>query len=416
MKKSLALLLTAIMVATVFTSCGGSENSGGSTASNDSGKVKEVSFWHYFSEPDGPIFEKYVAKYNAENKDGIKVNAEYVPREELLKQYSIGAVSGELPDMGMCDNPDHASYAAMGVLEDITDLYNEWDEANFLEGPLNSCTYEGRIYGLPQNSNCLALFYDVDMLEDANVKVPTTWTELEAACEKLTNPGKGIYGLAICAVGNEEGTFQFIPWLESAGSFDDLTSKGSVAALDFLSKLVSKGYMSKEVINWTQADVEKQFSSGSAAMMINGPWNLNSVTTNAPDKNFGVAKVPREDSGKNVSCLGGENFLICKGGDVESSWKFLTWFCGKETSESYTYEIKKFSPRSDIDIAAQYADDEKMALFADVLPTALPRGPHPKWPEISAAIYTAQQEALTGQKDAATAMADAQVKVDKLMK
>lgn len=47
----------------------------------------------------------------------------------------------------MVDNPDHASYASMGVFEDITDLYNSWDEADFMEGSINSCYYDDKLYG-----------------------------------------------------------------------------------------------------------------------------------------------------------------------------------------------------------------------------------------------------------------------------
>ena len=83
-----------------------------------------------------------------------------------MKQYTIGVVSGELPDCGMVDNPDHNSYASMGVFEDITDLYNSWDEAAFLEGSLNSCYYEDKLYGLPWGNNCLGLFYNKMCIRD----------------------------------------------------------------------------------------------------------------------------------------------------------------------------------------------------------------------------------------------------------
>ena len=66
---------------------------------------------------------------------------------------------------------------------------------------MSSCMdAEGRIYGLPNNSNCLALFYDKDALEAAGVAVPTNWTELKDAAKKLTDSSKGRYGLGISAV------------------------------------------------------------------------------------------------------------------------------------------------------------------------------------------------------------------------
>lgn len=414
MKKSIVTLFLVLILGTSVMFAGGSSEKSSAKDDSDKNQVKELSFWHYFIGSEGVIFEQYVDTFNKLNEGKIYINAEFVPREELMKQYTIGAVSGELPDMGMVDNPDHASYASMGILQDITDLYNSWDEANFLKGPLNSCMYDGKLYGIPQASNCLALYYDRDILEEYNLEIPKTWSELENASKILTDHSIGRYGFAISAIGNEEGTFQFIPFLESSGKFDELDSKGSIESLEFLTRMVNKGYMSKEIINWNQADAEKQFAAGSAAMMVNGPWNIASVNADAPDKNWGVALVPRADDGVNASSLGGENFVICKGADREACWEFLSWFGGKDISQQYNYDIKKFSPRADVDGSVVYAADPQMALFASVMPTAKPRGPHPRWPEISAAIYTAEQESLTGQKTPKQAMIDAQKKVDKI--
>ena len=59
-----------------------------------------------------------------------------------------------------------------------------------------------------------------------------------------------------------------------------------------------------------------------------------------------------------------------------------------------------------------FGNDEKNAIFAEIMPNAQSRGPSPDWPEISEAIYTAQQEVFTGQKDVETALNDAQAKID----
>lgn len=414
MKKIIQSILIAIALSSsLLFASGSTEKKSNSNITNESNPI-ELSFWHYLAGKRGDSFNKFIDEFNNTNTDNIYITSQFVPRAELMKQYTIGAVSGELPDMGMVDNPNHAAYSSMGIFDDITDLYNSWDEAAFLEGPLNSCKYEGKIYGVPYASNCLALFYDEDLLKKYNLTVPKNWSELEEACKILTDPAKGRYGLAICAIGNEEGTFQFIPFLESSGKFDELDSKESIKSLSFLTELINKGYISKEVINWTQADVEKQFAAGSAAMMINGPWNITNIESDNPSKNWNVALVPKEDNGKYASCLGGENLVICKGANKEASWKFLTWFLSKKVSQRYNYGIKTLSPRSDIDGNEMYKDDPKMALFASVMPSAKPRGPHPRWPEISAAIYTAEQEAFTNQKTPQQAMIDAQNKVNKI--
>ena len=430
MKRGLALLTVLAMTAGTLAGCGGSkdapaaeqpvqeeqaaEGAGTETAKEDNAGAEgktEITFWHYMSEDkEGKFVNEAVEEFN-NSQDEIYVNAQYLPREELMKQYTIGVVSGELPDCGMVDNPDHNSYASMGVFADITDLYNSWEEANFMEGSINSCYYDGKLYGLPWGNNCLGLFYNKEMLDAAGIAVPTTWTELEAACEKLTTDS--CKGLAISAIGNEEGTFQYMPWLlSSGGSVMDLTSDGSKESMTYLYNLIEKGHVSRECVNWTQADAEKQFAAGQAAMMINGPWQFSGLADDAPDLDYGVAKVPKADNGEYASVLGGENVAICAGANMEASWTFLTWITSKEKSQEICKSIGRFSPRADVDVQEMFEGDPLNSVFAEVMPGAQSRGPSPDWPEISAAIYTAQQEVFTGQKDVDTAMADAQAKID----
>ena len=80
----------------------------------------EVELWHYFdSSNDKDMINKWVDDYNA-LQDKIHITSTYVSRQELMNQYAIGAISGELPDIGMVDSPDMASFISLGS---ITALY-----------------------------------------------------------------------------------------------------------------------------------------------------------------------------------------------------------------------------------------------------------------------------------------------------
>lgn len=433
-KRVMAALLAAATMATMLLGgCGSSSSTTSDSTATDAGTTEAadattetaetasadtegktvITFWHYMSEDkEGKYVNEAVDEFN-NSQDEIYVEAEYMPRDELMKQYTIGVVSGDLPDVGMVDNPDHNSYASMGVFEDITDLYENSGDTNFLEGSIGSCYYEGKLYGLPWGNNCLGLFYNVDMLEEAGVEVPTTWSELKAACETLTNSDH--YGLAISAIGNEEGTFQYMPWLLSAGgSVYDMGSDESKESMSFLKDLIDSGYVSSECVNWTQADAEKQFASGQAAMMINGPWQFSGLADDAPDLTYAVAQVPKADNGDYASILGGENIGICTGANVDAAWTFISWITNKDNSASICKSIGRLSPRSDVDATELYADDPNWQIFAEIMPNAQSRGPSAIWPELSQAVYTAQQQVLTGQADVDTAMDAAAATIEAL--
>ena len=181
----------------------------------------EIEMWHYFDQPnDKQLILDWVEEYNSLQND-IHITATYMSRDELMNQYVIGAVSGELPDIGMVDSPDMASYISLGVFENITAQLNAWGELdNFYAGPLSSCMdSEGNLYGLPQNSNCLALACNMDLLAAAGYDhMPNSLDELMEIAAATTDPANSVYGMAMCCIGTEEGTFQMIPWLRSVSN------------------------------------------------------------------------------------------------------------------------------------------------------------------------------------------------------
>ena len=77
-------------------------------------------------------FEKMLAEFNAQS-DTVEVVTEWVPREEQTKQLTIGNMAGELPDMVYVDNPEVINYGEMGVFQDISGLYDEWEDNQLLD-------------------------------------------------------------------------------------------------------------------------------------------------------------------------------------------------------------------------------------------------------------------------------------------
>lgn len=417
MKKNLlTAILTGTMLASMLAGCGGGSDDTKSDgdSSNADGKTV-VTLWHSNVSPEVEPFEEMLAAFNEQSKD-VYVETEWVAREEQTKQLTIGNMAGELPDMVYVDNPEVISYGEMGVFQDIKELYDAWDENQLLESIINSSCYDGKMYGIPYSCNNLELFYNVDMFEEAELEPPATWDELVSCAETLTKDG--VYGMAFSAIKNAECTFQFMPFLWSAeGDWTSMDSEKSIKAMTYYSDFVQKKLANKEVLNWSQADVCKQFGSGNCAMMINGSWNVGTLRNDYSDLNFGVVDIPIDKV--NASCLGGESICITKDGNAEACMEFIEYFVGKDISGEYTKSISKFSPRSDVDNDELFGDDPVMKTFADALSFTYPRGPYPKWTEVDNAIIEACQASLTGEKtpeqackDAAAAISEIQASLD----
>ncbi len=381
---------------------------------------EQVTLWHYF-EHEAEALNAVIKKYN-ESQSDIYVVPTYVSREELMKQYTIGAVSGDLPDIGMVDSPDMSSYISLGVFADINDYLKDWEDLDqFYDGPLSSCKdSDGDLHGLPNNSNCLAIVCNMDILNAAGVEPPTTWEEFEDVCAKTTDSANGVYGFAMSAISNEEGTFQFIPWLYGAGgSVADIDSDESVSAVSYLADLESKGYMSNEVVNWGQGDALNAFVAGKAAMLESGTWHIAQLDGELKDSvNFEYKYIEMpSNNGKQATVIGGENFGVCSSSKhVEECVDFLKYMMTAENNADWCEIAGKLPVRKDaVGLKDFWTADERYKVFNDSLNFAVARGPHPQWPTISEAIWTAEQAAILGQSTPADAMAQAASVIDPIL-
>lgn len=171
--------------------------------------------------------------------------------------------------------------------------------------------------------------------------------------------------------------------------------------------------MSKECINWTQGDVMNQFISGNVAMMVNGPWQIPTMQSEAPDLNWKVTLIPKDT--QYASCLGGENYAVINGGNVDGALDFLTYATAEEQVK---YLMDKFGYISaDQKIAeTQFAEDSPYQPFVEELNYAMPRGPLAEWPSVSDAISLAFNQVITGTSTPEDAAAEAQATIDSIVK
>ncbi len=394
------------------------------TQTDNSGTAVEISLWHYFdSSADAKAIVDKCDEYNKlQNK--IYITPTYVSRQELMNQYTIGAISGELPDIGMVDSPDMASYIALGVFEDVSDSLGKWNELDkFYPGPLSSCMdADGKLYGLPQNSNCLALAVNMDLLKAAGYdKVPTSIDELQQMVKATTDPANSVYGFAMSCISTEEGTFQLLPWIVAThdgvkSSLTDLTNPNAAIGLDLLKDFVQAGYMSSECVNWTQADAYNQFCAGKAAMAEIGTWHLATMANDVKGSfSYEICLLPTGDAGTSSSTIGGENFGICSGAkNVEDCVEFFKWFMGQEQEALWAVQAGKLPVRSD-SIANYNYEQDAFKVFQEEMNYALARGPHAEWPTISVALYTAAQSSFLNGTPATDSLKEAASKINPIL-
>jgi len=369
--------------------------------------AQTITMWHIFGQPTETGLQN-IKRWNDANPSA-QIEHKFIPFGQLSQQLIKGIASGDVPDLITIDNPTTASFASQGALEDITDLVAKSTVIkadNFYKGSWGITQWKGRRWAVPGEANTLALYYNADMFRAKGLNPdapPKTWAELVAATEKLTDKAKNVYGLGFSAIQSEEGTFQWLPFLEqSGGNLSNLTSPDAVAALTLWSDLVAKEQVSKDALIKRQFEMTSSWIGGGSAMVISGPWELQRVKDVKFD--WRVAPLPVRE-GKNIqaSALGGFVWAVPKGAkNIAGAFKVIE-FMSMQPQMAIAWQGGRLPPSPNVMIdnpqfPAAYGAFKKQMEFAR------PRGPHPDWPQISAAIQTAIQEALTGRAKPAQAL------------
>ena len=402
-KQMMALLMSGMVLTGVF--------AGVNTAQADA--KTEINLWHYFStEGSQQKFQEYVDEFNAQS-DKTEVKVTVLPFADFKKQLTVGAAASSLPDLAMIDNCDTVSYAAMGILEDITDKVENWESyQNYFPEILNTCKYEDKVYGMPLQSNNLEIIYNKDIFDELGVEYPTNdWTfdDLKELAEKTTTDK--YKGFAVSGIQSEESTYQFLPFFWTAGGETmNLNSDAGKTALSLWSDMVAEGYMPKDCITWTQSELASQFESGNIAMHVMGSWNITPYKDH--DLNYGVVEVPSAtEGGEKATVYGGENLCVIKGKNTENALEFLEWMEDYDRISEFDRANDHFTA-CDEAVADERFQTEEMKPFIDMVPNSRARDVVTYWPSVSEGYQQAIQEALSGQQPVDQALADGQALID----
>jgi len=174
---------------------------------------------------------------------------------------------------------DALKYAKAGRLLDVTPIIEELGIADkFLN--LSQFTLDGKVYGLPIGGSTEGFFYSIPLFEQYNIKVPTTWEELEAAAETLKQNGitpfamgsKGAW-VPLMMVNTLIGRYAGPEAIDGFPAGTHAWNSPEVtAAFAKYEEWVNKGYFTKGELGLEYADMLNQFVTGKAGMMFDGSW------------------------------------------------------------------------------------------------------------------------------------------------
>lgn len=409
--RSAATIALALTVVGGIAACAPGGGGGAAKPTPENTGPVTLTWWDYYQPgPSEDALKAQLAEYSKENPN-VTINRRFVAYDDLKKSLLQSAGASSLPDIVIVNNPDHQQFAQLGIAADLTNQIKEWGQlGKYPKGIIDSATLDGKIYGLPITTNCLALFYNKDMFTAAGITAPPiTWRELSDDAKKLTTPDH--HGLSYSAINNQQAVFQWLPTLwQAGGDLTDLTSPEAQTALEYWAGLMSDGSVSKEALSWDQAAAQVEFAQGRAAMMINGPWQIPVMAKSTPDLNYGVALLPKDK--KSASALGGENYMAINGPHEQASWNLIKWLQDPTRVAELAKATGSLPTRTDV---AAFSDSNAIKTFTEQLKVGRPRAYGANYAQIADAVVVALQGTLSGSTSAKDALATAAQTVDPLL-
>ena len=191
MKKLVSLLLVLTMVL-ALAACGSKAETPSTTAAPASTqapaeteapaaageKVTVTMLTAQYGKQTAQWWADFATKFNAEHEN-IEVVVDCVSWNDIYTVVNTRVANGEAPDLLNIDV--FADYQADGLLLPAKDWVSEETYAKFYPSFLEQSVVDGTVWAVPDLASARALYYNKDILEAANVEVPTTWEELKAA-------------------------------------------------------------------------------------------------------------------------------------------------------------------------------------------------------------------------------------------
>ncbi len=300
-----------------------------------------------------------------------------------------------------------AEFASQKWVMDMTP-YVDSRKDELIPATLDTVTYDGKIWGMPQQTDAAFLYYRKDQIKDP----PQTWQDVYAqakANDGIVYQGAPYEGLTVDFLEIAYAAGGSV--LSEDGKTAQIDSPENVKALQFMADGVKDGTAARGVTTYMEEESRRYFESGKATFMRNWPYAY-SLGQKAPavKGKFDVMPFPDFEGGGKAGILGGHNQVISVYSENPGgALKYIDFVTGAEHQKEQMLDFSQSST-----LAATYDDPDiqKKYKFAsdlkDAIAQAKARPVSPVYNQISQAIYQNVNEALAGRVSPEDALKKAQ--------
>lgn len=289
--------------------------------------------------------QHYIPQFERENPN-IRVRFHHY--ESYPNRILMLRAGGIAPDVMRQNIEFGAQFVRRGMnlaLDRYIDGPDGIERSDFIPATWEALRYRDQTFGVPQDINIRALYYNQELFDAAGLPYPTaewTWKDLKHACDRLSDPktNGGKRDIAGLVTG-----FRAIDWLPFYYQAGGRVWNPEKTRPEFSNSVAEESLrFFKEVVGGfsiNQASSERGglgpytfFQNGRAAMLIDGSWRTPQLKKDAPDLRFGVAPLSRmrEAMSVSTSCFWG---VSAQTRHPDEAWKLVKFLSDKEQLIKY---------------------------------------------------------------------------------
>lgn len=355
-KKFLSTVLALTMVVTMAVGCGKSADTNSSAKKGDDKVTLKV----FTNLPDrkngqGLVEQQIIDEYMKENKN-VTIKVEALDEEAYKTKFKAYSMEG-MPDVvSIWGQPSFLDEVLdAGVLAELNE--DDYKDYGFISGSLDGFKKDGKLYGLPRNTDVAGFYYNEKMFKENGWTVPKTYDELLELAKKIND--KGIIPLAMdggdgwpMAVYLSDILYK-LTGSDYSSTVSDAIKKGDFSdanikkATEILKQTADAKMFQKEYDSQDYGTAQNLFTNGQAAMFYMGSWEasmaLNEDIPKEIRENIRVFTMPIIDGGKgkatDIAAWNGGGYAVSsKSEHKEEAIKFLNYMYQPDKLSKYGWE------------------------------------------------------------------------------
>ena len=320
LSRTVAVAATGLMIGGALVACSSSPGASGSGTSATSAQIEAalqkkstITYWSWTPSAKAQVaaFEKQYPNVTVKLVNAGTGNDQYTKLQNAIK-----AGSGA-PDVAQIEYFALPQFALSNSLVDLSKFGFDSLKSDFSASTWSSVDLNGGLYGLPQDSGPMALFYNKAVFDQYGLTVPKTWDEYIADAQKLhaADPTKyitndsGDPGLTTSLIWQAGGQ----PYKSDGTKVTiNLQDAGSKKWADTWDKLIEPGLVSTQP-SWNDAWY-KGLGDGTIASLLAGAWMPGVLEGSVAGSagNWRVAPLPSYDGSAVTSENGGSSQVVLK--------------------------------------------------------------------------------------------------------